>query len=343
MLNNCSNCGGKLEFSPKDKGNKCQSCGTVFPITYDYSFNKKSYTEGIYLKKDEFANECKNIKCKSCGASIILSKYQAQTDCPYCGNTSIKETQAKNIMYIDSIIPFAYDKHEAFTKFKSTVRKRFYANKKMFKNMTEHDIKGAYINAFVFDLNTTNSYSGVFKYTKTITDNEGNKKTVIKHKAVNGIIDKNFQNITVEANSNIDQADLSDILPYEYASAVAFRPDFMQGYMLEYQDRMLEDCAKIAEKIIRKNIERELLKKYKCDSIVELTLNISYNEKKYNYCLLPVYFVNRVYKDKKHTVVMNGQTGAVGSIPSDKWRIFLTIFLSCAFIVAIILGILFMK
>lgn len=343
MLKNCENCGGKLNFDPKNKGNVCESCRTVFPVAYNYDFTKKPFEEAKNIPSNNISNSMKNIRCKSCGANVLLTKFQMQTNCPYCGSSTIVESDSRELMYIDSIIPFSFGKADALAKFKQTVKKRFYANKKVFKGITENDIKGAYVNAFVFDMNTTSTYSGTFSYNKSYKDKDGNTKTKTIYVDVSGTFDKSFSNITVEANSNLEQSELASILPFEYGSAVDFNEDFMYGYMLEYQDRMFNDCVGLAERIIRSDIERALLRKHNCDKIVNLKLNTNYNNRRYNYCLLPVYFVSTVVKDKKYKAVMNGQTGKVGRLPKNIGRILLTIFLVCSIIVGLILLFVFLK
>jgi len=164
MITNCKNCGGNLVFSPKDKGNVCESCGAVIPLKYNYQFNKKPFEKNVDLDVDELASAMKNLRCKSCGANVMLSKFKVQTKCPYCDSTTIVEGKNKKLMYIDSIIPFTFGKAEALSKFKSTVRKRIYANSKIFRHLTPDNIQGAYINAFVFDINTSSSFMGTFSY-----------------------------------------------------------------------------------------------------------------------------------------------------------------------------------
>ncbi len=342
MIENCKNCGGKLVFSPKDKGNICENCRSIFPIQYNYNFKKKPFEENVELKVDNFARSLKNIKCNSCGANMMLNKFQTQATCPYCGSTTIEESSKKRLMYIDSIIPFSFGKAEALKRLKKEVAKKFYADKKIFKNVSENEIYGAYVNTFVFDFNTATRYSGVLSYTKNIKDREGNSKTITEHKNISGIFDKTYRNLTVEANSNLEQRDLLSVMPFEYGSAVDFQDDFMHGYLLEYEDKMFNDCVDYAMHFIEKDVERELLKKYQCDSVVHLSLHTDYLDKKYNYCLLPVYFISKVEKNKKYTVIMNGQTGKVGRLPKNKFRVFLTILLSLGILVGFVLLILFM-
>ena len=338
MVNKCKNCGGILLYSPKDKGNICQSCGSLFPVKFIYEFKKKDFSQHEPLSKEEdlFAKSLKNVKCKSCGAMILLNKLQIQSICPYCGNSDLVESRAKNLMYIDNIIPFAFDKTEAIKKFKMNLASRFYANRAVFKGLTEKNLVGSYINAFVFDVNSKTDYSGVFSYTRKIKEGD-EEKTITEFVNVSGVFEKTFKNLTIEANSHLTQEELNSIMPFEYGSSVNFVDNFMNGYILEYNDRMFEECFADAEKIIKRDIEKSLLNKYNCDNVVSLRMDVTYPERKYNYCLLPVYFVSSQVKDKTYRVLMNGQTGKVGKLPKNALRIFLTVLFSCGIVVAIIL------
>lgn len=343
MLKNCTNCGGKLYFSPKNKGNVCENCSSIFPVVYDYKFSKKPFEENVIVEKDEFADALENVKCSSCGANLMFNKFQMQSVCPYCGSTTMVKGKKKKLLYIDSIVPFSYSKNEALDLFKSTVKKKFYANKKAFKNLTGDDISGVYVNTFVFDFIASSQYYGTLSFTKTVRDRDGTSRTKTIYRDVSGVIDKKFNNVSVEANSNIEQKELTSILPFDYSGAVAFKDDFMNGYILEYQDRMLDDCFKVAENIAKKQIEREILLRYNCDRIERLNLNTTYPDKRYNYCLLPIYIINKTdKKNKHHKVVMNGQTGKVGNLPKDKLRVFLTALFVALGIVGIALLIMYL-
>lgn len=335
-MNKCDNCGGKISFEPKSKGNRCENCDSIFPIEYIYNFNKKPFSQDIEVKVDNFAQNTKSLKCASCGAIMILNKLETQSNCPYCGNTSINESRKNKLMYIDSIVPFAFSYQEALKTFKTTLNARFYTNKKVFKCITNENINGIYVNAFVFDMATSSTYSGVFSYSVTVKDKDGNMKTEIRHKTVHGTHGQMFNNLTIEANSHINQQDLHGIMPFDFKSAVDFKEDFMNGYLLEYENKMFDDCVKTAEALIKKQIENELLRKHKCDRIVTLNLNTNYIERNYNYCLLPVYLISNVYKDKKYTALINGQTGKVGDLPVSVGKILLTVFL-CLGIVGVII------
>jgi len=340
-MNKCENCGSEIIFSPKDKGNVCKNCNSVFPVIYNYAFAKKPFDKSAELADNTLAENLKNIKCNSCGASVLVDKQKLQAKCAYCGDTSIVEDRKDNLMNIDSIIPFSFGKADALKQFTSNVGKRTFANKKIFKDVKEEDINGTYVNAFVFDFSTTTTYNGVFSYTRTVTDKDGKTHTETVRKHVNGVYDRAFKNISIEANSNLTQTDLQSIEPFEYGSAVDFQQDFLNGYMIEYQDKMFNECVKTAEAMMDKDIKRELLRRHGCDRIVSINMSVVYNDKKYNYCLLPVYFVTTIDKKKNQTykALMNGQTGKVGKLPLHVGKILGLVFGIIGFVVLITLGI----
>ena len=343
MIKNCKNCSGNVYFDPKKKGNVCENCDSVYPVEYNYNFPKKPFESAYEMKVDNFAEALKSVKCNSCGAFVMVNKEEVATNCPYCNSPNILDARQKSLMYIDSIIPFNYSKLDALNNLKNTINRRTFANKKIFKDVSKKDINGAYINAFVFDLNTMATYNGVFSYTVRKKDRDGNVKYETRYKDVNGNHSNIFNNITMEANTNISQAELLQIMPFDYNGVVDFQDDFMHGYLLEYQENMFNKCFKEAEKLISGKIRNELLKKHRCDNIVKLDMKINYLDRKYNYCLLPVYMINTTYKEKKYNVLMNGQTGKVGKLPTNGLKIFLTILGSCCGVVALILLIIFLS
>lgn len=336
-MNKCDNCGGEIIFTPEKKGNKCNNCGSVFSVEFNNNFIKKAL-EDSNKSPATLMTETKNLQCKSCGANMILNKLQTQISCPYCGNTTIVQGRNNKILTIDSVVPFKFSKEEALKMFKKALASKFFVKKGVFHGINLNNITGIYVNAFVFDMATHATYSGVFSYTESVRKKDGTTELVTEYKRVHGQYQNNFNNVTVEANSHIDQSDLHEIMPFNYAEAVEFKEDFMNGYMLEYEDSMFADCVKKAEHLIRTKIEKDLLKQYNCERIVNLDLKIDYLDRKYNYCLLPFYLVTNKHRDKQYTSLINGQTGKIGKLPANAGKIILTILL----ILGIVAGFIFL-
>ena len=163
MINECKNCGGNVIFSPKDKGNVCENCGSVFSVKYDNNVVKKDFAEAKKLN-DIASSKMVNVKCDSCGASMVLLKNEIKAVCPYCDSSTINEVGEQKMMDIDGIVPFEFNKDDALVVFQHKVSGSFFANKKIFKGLKKDDIKGVYINAFIFDINTNIDYKGTFNF-----------------------------------------------------------------------------------------------------------------------------------------------------------------------------------
>lgn len=342
-MSKCVRCGGVLYFDPKRKSNVCESCGAADPVKYNYVFNKKDFAKAQQMESDPLAKELQTVKCKSCGANILVNKQEMVSKCMYCGSETISASSKKTMMYIDSIVPFTFGKADAVNKFKRAVATRFYANKKVFKGVSSQDVTGLYINTFVFDFNTNSHYNGTLSYQKSVKDSDGNTHYETVTKNVSGSLDKLFKNLTIEANPNLNQRELLQIMPFEYTSAVDFQQDFINGYVIEYQDKLFNDCVANAERVVKRELEREILNRYGCDTIVSLDIDTEYLDRKYNYCLLPVYMFNKEYKGQRYKALMNGQSGKVGELPTDKLRVFLTILFAAVIVVGIIFLVIFLS
>ena len=87
---NCSNCGGRVEFSPNDRALKCVNCNTLYPINY----KKEQLKHPIDWvpdngKVDKWANINRAYKCDVCGATVTYSKYDIVCNCQYCNASSL--------------------------------------------------------------------------------------------------------------------------------------------------------------------------------------------------------------------------------------------------------------
>lgn len=321
MKNKCESCGGQLSFDPKSKSVKCFNCGLEKPIEYEPKSEKKAFVEDNEAYDADFAKALKQIKCKSCGANVLLNNYAMQSNCPYCGTSEIYEQNGEKKLRVDSIIPFAFDKAEALERFKQTVKGRFFANKQVLNHLTLEDIKATYINAYVFDFHTHSRYTCVERYYKDVKRPNGLTSTETYYKTRRGTHDEFCNNISIEVNSNLNQKEFESVLPFDYNSAVAFNQDFLTGYMVEYQDEDFDSSVVKAKEYAKSSAYQSIRSKFGTN-VDSLDVHTSFIDEKYNYSLLPVYFVSRTVKDKPKTVLMNGQTGKTGSVPLNKWKVF---------------------
>ena len=105
----------------------------------------------------------------------------------------------------------------------------------------------------------------------------------------------------------------------------------------------------LAERVIKEDLKRVILQRHNCEEIETLDMQTDISDRRYNYCLVPVYFVNTTAKVKEHgveqerpvKVVINGQTGKVGKLPKNMLRFLLWLLSFSVALVAILLFFIF--
>ena len=311
----CSSCGSNLIFSPKHNGLFCKSCKNIYEIESSsnilvHTFENKIECDNSY---NDWANQNKILKCKDCGAEVILDKLEFSNTCSYCGSSLVSSITELPGLKPDGVIPFKFDGHDAMLRFRENIKKKWFIPNYFKKNIPTSDLMGTYIACFSFNTKTFSQYSGVFSYNETYTDSNGESRTKTYYVNVSGTYSKNFENMLIESNQHITDSELNDIKPFDFNEQKNFNQDYLKGYIVEHYSNDANACFNIAKAKITNVIKQALLSKHNCTNICSLNLNTNYTEKSYIYYLLPVYFFMYKYKDRTYKTIMNGQNGKLGS------------------------------
>ena len=331
-VNNCSSCGGRVEFSTADKALKCVNCGSVYPIEYCKNVHKHPIDwMPDKAKLDEWSNQNRAYKCKVCGAQVTFNKYDIASKCQYCNVSSLSPLKDLPGLKPEKVIPFKIGKEQAKTEFKTRTLKRKFLPNDFKRNLPKTEMGATYLSSFVFDGLVNATYSGRERLTRTERRSNGTTRTVTYYRNFSGKIEKQYTDVVVEASDKISQDEIVNILPYDFTESYDYNNDFIKGYNVGYYNQGIQEADNVAKREMLKDIERLIRSKY--SSIESLTINPTYSNIKYNYTLLPTYFVNFKYKDKSYINLMNGQTGKVaGKVPRSGLKITLLVL----FILAII-------
>lgn len=320
-INSCESCGGKVEFSPKDKALRCIKCGNVYEIHYKNEAHKHPIDWIPDNKKlDDWANTNRAYKCNVCGATVTYNRYDIASNCQYCNASSLVPLSDLPGLKPEKIIPFKIDKEEAKQEFKNRTLKRKFLPNQFKKNLPNINMYGTYISAFSFDCCVSAKYSGRQSFTKTVRDSNGRSRSVTEYRHFSGKIDKQFNDLVVESSDKINQHEINGILPYNFSECYDYEDDFIKGYNVGYYNQDVNNAEKVAKSEALKDIDREIRNRY--SSIDYLNIDPTYSNIVYNYTLVPAYFVNFEYKNKPYVNMMNGQTGKVtGKVPRSGAKI----------------------
>lgn len=328
-INACSSCGGRVEFNPKYKGLKCLNCGSVYPIEYKKTILKHPVgSTASNYDMQKWQNNNRSYSCQNCGANIVLSKMDISAKCQYCNTSALVPLDDLPGLKPDVIIPFKISKEDAKVEFANRVKKRNFLPLNFKKNLPTTNIGATYISSFTFAMFVNATYKGTLRISRTVRDRNGRSRTEYTYRPISGTISNQFDNLVVECSDKLNQDEVLNIFPYNFAESYDYDDDFVKGYNVGYYNQTVEQAEVVAKKDALEAVERQIRAKYS-HPIERLTITPTYSNVGYNYALLPVYFVAFNYKNKQYLNIMNGQTGVTsGKVPRSGVQItLLTLFI----------------
>lgn len=310
----CPSCGATMKYSPEKQKLYCSNCETCKDIQFNPILQKRLWQDRDKGAKStkEWASENKSLKCSNCGSSIILNKLEYAKKCPYCDSSLIGESSMLKSIAPDGIIPFKLSEDQASKKYVAGVKKKFFVPKAFKKAPPVENIYGVYIPSFSFDAKGTSKYTGRLAKDDSYTDSRGNRRTNTTYKNISGTYSFDYADIVVESSSKLNQAQMSEILPYNMKNVVEFKEGFIMGYTVEQYETTVDACNTISKRIMEETSKRTILRKYDYDRVISFNMESAYLEERYMYYLLPIYKCDFTYKNKNYTTFMNGETGKVG-------------------------------
>ncbi len=337
----CVGCGGGLVFSPKKQGLKCSKCGRI----HSFAKNKKHSKHNIADKPTSFegykkwSQENKVLKCKTCGAEVILNRLEYSGICAYCGSSYVSETKSLPGFVPDAIIPFKFDEIGAGERFREKVKRKFFVPRAFKKQIPANKIRGIYIPTFSFDANSSTEYSGILSRDEVSQANSNHPLSVNAYDFnISGIKQVSLKDVLIETSSQINQKQMSKILPYNMSEAYKFDENFIRGYVVEHFETAFEECYKQALENMKQRIKQEILEGYNYNKIVSFYMVPIFSEEKFDYKLVPIYQFEYQYKNKPYRTYMNGQTGKIGDgLPISPWKVCLVILMVLGFVAGVTL------
>ena len=243
----------------------------------------------------------------------------AATFCIYCRNPSVIKSRFSGEFHPRYLIPFKVTQKEAKETYFKWIKKRFFAPNE-FKTAREIDnIRGLYAPYWLFDCQASGFISGEGRNSKSWRSGDY-RITETQHYFIKRVGTSAYSKIPVDGSENLDDDLMEGIEPFNYSAIKDFALEYMSGYLAEKYDvdetKAVKAMTPRAQKYLRTTLEASG-KHYQ--SVTISSSNININSIKAAYSMLPVYVLTNIYKGKKHTFMINGQTGKTyGETPFDK-------------------------
>lgn len=332
----CPACGGALEFDSKVQKMKCPYCDTEFEVEA-----VRSYEEEVSSEKDEdiswdtsggtrwHESETEGMKvytCESCGGEIVGDGNTGSTSCPYCGNPVLVAKNFSGDLRPDYVIPFKLGKKAAKNAYLKHIQKKPLLPGVFKEENHIEEIKGIYVPFWLFDAEAQAKVRYRATRTRMWSDSEYNyTKTSVYSVRREGEI--GFENVPADGSSKMPDDLMEAIEPFYFKDAADFNTAYLAGYFADKYDVEASSCEERANERIRQSTEdafRDTVKGY--SSVIPEHTGISLSKGELKYALYPVWILNTVWKGKKYTFAMNGQTGKLtGDLPVDRkafWKWF---------------------
>ena len=339
----CLGCGGDLVFSGNHQVLLCKNCARTQNFDVKKNITKIDYANN--LEGDVKNNKPKTTNCKNCGAKLEIKNREITKTCPYCSSNFVLDKSEIVGLKPNNIIPFAFSKEKAIEYYKKNVKHKWFLPNKFKKNPNIDHVNGTYISCFSFDSDTSSKYSGALSINHT-EFRDGKSYTRTETRFIKGTKDLNFKNFLVESSALTNQVAFDEIKPFiiDDDSCFEYNENFLRGYEVESYDNSLQNCKNISEQLMKVEIKNNILSKYSYSYVQYFNLTTTFENNKFSYILLPIYFINFNYKNKNYKTYLNGQTGKIGNdLPKSKVKITFAVLLGILFVVGVALLFMFLS
>ncbi len=324
----CPTCGGTLQFNADKQLVVCDFCESEFPEDLFQSEPTENIQDkpidwkldGV-VESHETMEEQKAYTCSSCGAEIISDGVTAATECLYCGNPVVVESNVSGMVKPDMVIPFKIDKEKA-----EEMLREFYKGKFLlpsaFKNENRiKKIAGMYVPFWLFSCTGRGRVNYSATKVRRWSDSNYNY-TNTKHYAIARGGSVGFEKIPVDASKKMEDDYMDGLEPYDYNDLKAFEPMYLAGYFADKYDVSVEECSQRAtHRVVNSVVDEFQRTVHGYTTVTKTNADVQMSGEDINYALFPIWMLNTKYNDKMYQFAINGQTGKVsGELPIDKMK-----------------------
>ena len=324
----CPSCGGALSFDSSIQKMKCPYCDTELDVAALKALDEVlsqpqkdemqwQTPEGTAWEEGE-QEKLSSFVCQSCGGEILCQDTTVATHCPYCDNPVVMGQRVAGQLRPDLVIPFQLDKKAAQEALKKHLSGKRLLPKVFRSENRIESIQGVYVPFWLFD--ATANADLHYRTTRIhVWSDSRFTYTQTSHYAVHRAGSIGFSGVPVDGSEKMENALMESIEPYDLSGAVDFQTAYLAGYLADKYDVSAQDTVPRANERIRNTTENAfrntVLGYHTC---VPVGGSVRLSDNVIRYALLPVWMLTTVYKGKKYTFAMNGQTGKfVGDLPLD--------------------------
>lgn len=320
----CPSCGAPIEFSGQAGEMVCQYCQSQVDVATMEKINSATTEQVINEIQDE-PEYCDfdGYKCDSCGAEIVTDEYTTATFCSFCGSPAMIKGRLSGTLKPQKVIPFSITKEQAIEAYKKWAGTGLITPSGFKTQSTIEKLTGIYVPFWLYDY----SVDGYMRASGTKHRSDRRGDTIYKHTDYYDIgrhIQVDYERIPADASEKMDDHTMDLLEPYDYSKLTDFKMPYLSGYQSERYTYDADNMASRVETRVRNYTYEETKRTIMGYSNVHIlpSSRLNIRRKRADYTLMPVWLLNYIYRGKKYTFIMNGQTGKVlGKAPKSKGKV----------------------
>lgn len=348
----CPQCAGTMHWDAAASGMRCLYCDHVVQLSEsegNASVVEYDLEHGLAMMSARgYGTPVKTTTCQSCGATVSFGDNVTATRCDFCDSPQVMEqTDNRNVVRPESLVPFAVERQAASDKFGGWLRGLWFRPSDL-KHLARVDqMHGVYVPYWTFDATVDsawNAQSGYYYYETewyTATDAQGNTSRQSRQVRKtrwhwsSGARTDAYDDVLICASRGLP-TDLADRLrTFDTRALVVYEPRYLSGWKAEEYAVELNAGWKIAVDRIESSQRGRCARDVPGDTHRFLSVNNRFRNETFKHVLLPIWISAYRYKDEIYRFLVNGQTGEVTGKAPYSW---IKIALFVAFLAALVVG-----
>lgn len=337
----CTGCGSQMRFDPDSQALRCDHCGGGVPVPAglveapEYLYDSDS---GSYTAPDWEAAGSKVIRCKNCGAQMVVSEAAMTSVCAFCASTYVMDQDDITVGILpETLMPFQISLPRAVEQYKKWTKSRFWAPRR-FKNLQQpaRDLQGMYLPFWTYDADLHTAYTGQGGRDRTETyttiDKDGrphrHTRTVTDWYPISGENGLYFDDEPVCATKHVDLSLLQKLGAFSTKTLRRYHPAFLAGFTAQRYDIGVGEGWRTAGRRMEEKMENHIQAERGFDHYRGMSYRHAFHNIRFKHILLPVWLSSYTYKEKVYPFMINGETGLVaGKAPVSALKVALAVLL----------------
>jgi len=304
---------------------RCAHCGheTQIPRAADGIVEEDLEAALARLEESAEHAEVRVVECRACGARVTPDPKLVSLSCPYCGTHDVAAARTARLLRPKALLPVKITQEGAGREFRRWIEGLWFAPNALRRlARSEGALSGMYVPFWTYDCATVSDYAGergddywvtvpvtMRVKGRTVTRMQRVRRT--RWRAAAGQVSRRFDDVLVLASRSLPREHAERLEPWDLASLVPYRDDYLSGFAAEqYQVGLAEGLVR-AKEIMDGSIRDDIRADIGGDHQRIHSLATRHSDLTFKHLLLPVWMSAYRFHDRVFRFLVNARTGEV--------------------------------